>query len=160
MINIKYRYLPVKCKTVELRNEIQKILNLLDYGEFELGILLTDNATIQKYNKEYRGQDKPTDILSFSYHPSLKVGERIKPKTEEDKNLGDLIISLEYVQADAPKWEQLFEERMRILLVHGICHLLGYKHETDEEYEVMKKQEDYLLEKLQKDKKLAKYFEQ
>ncbi len=122
MINIDYRYLPVKCKTVELRNEVQKILNLLDYGEFDLGILLTDNATIQKYNKEYRGEDKPTDILSFSYHPSFKVGERIKPKTEEDKNLGDLIISLEYVQVDAPKWGQLFEERMRILLVHGICH--------------------------------------
>ncbi len=160
MINIDYRYLPVKCKTVELRNEIQKILNLMDYGEFDLGILLTDNATIQKYNKEYRGIDEPTDILSFSYHPSLKAGERIKPKTEEDKNLGDLIISLEYVQVDAPKWGQLFEERMRILLVHGICHLLGYKHETDEEYKVMKKQEDYLLEKLQKDKKLKKYYEQ
>ena len=160
MININYHYLSVKCKTVELRNEIQKILNLMDYGEFDLGILLTDNATIQKYNKEYRGKDEPTDILSFSYHPSLKTGERIKPKTEEDKNLGDLIISLEYVQVDAPKWGQLFEERMRILLVHGICHLLGYKHKTDEEYKVMKKQEDYLLEKLQKDKKLRKYYEQ
>lgn len=160
MINIKYRYLPIKCETVELRNEIQKMLNLLDYGEFDIGILLTDNATIQKYNKEYRGKDEPTDILSFSFHPSLKPGERIKPKTEEDKNLGDLIISLEYVQVDAPKWGQLLDERMRVLLVHGICHLLGYKHDTEEEYQAMKKQEDYLLEKLQKDKKLAKYFEQ
>ncbi|MGB8367439.1 MAG: rRNA maturation RNase YbeY [Candidatus Babeliales bacterium] len=160
MINIKYRYLPIRCETLELRNEIQKILNLLDYGEYDIGILLTDNATIKKYNKEYRDKDEPTDILSFSFHPSLKPGERIQPKTEEDKNLGDLIISLEYVEVDAPKWGQLFDERMRILFVHGICHLLGYKHDADEEYQVMKKQEDYLLEKLAKDKKLAKYFEQ
>jgi len=156
MININYHYLAVKCKTVELKNEAQKILNLLDYGNFDLGILLTDNKTMQKYNQEYRDKDKPTDILSFSYYPLLKPGERIKPTTEEDKNLGDLIISLEYVQIDAPKWGQTFEERMRILLVHGICHLLGYKHETDEKYNVMKAQEDYLLEKLKKDKKLNK----
>jgi len=50
----------------------------------------------------------------------------------------------------------MFEERMRVLLVHGICHLLGYKHETDEEHKIMEAQEDYLLEKLKKNKKLSK----
>lgn len=129
----------------QLRLDAQLLLDDLGYGDFDLGILLTDNKTIQEYNKVYRHKDKPTDILSFSYHADLKAGEPIVIVDPEDKNLGDIIISLEYVQQDASNWDQTFEERMRVLLVHGICHLRGYDHVEDEDYIIMHKEEDRLL---------------
>ena len=150
MIFIKNTQRKIKINTNQLKKNAQTILDALNYSDFDVGIWLTTNKTIQKYNRQYRKKDKPTDILSFAYHPDLKPGEQIKPKTEEDKNLGDLIIALEYVQKDAPRWGQTFNERMRVLLVHGICHLLGYDHETDKEYKVMHKKEQFLLEKLHK----------
>lgn len=128
--------------------DAQKILDHLKYSDFDLGVLLTTNKTIHSYNKQFRHKDKPTDILSFAYHNELKAGQRIKAKSEEDKNLGDLIISLEYVQRDAKKNKQTLEYRMEILLVHGICHLLGHDHEKDEEYVVMDAQEQKLLKLL------------
>ncbi len=126
----------------------QKILDLLEYSDYDLGILLTTNADIHAYNKQYRDHDKPTDILSFAYHDTLKAGERIIPCSDDDKNLGDIIIAPQYVLDDLPRWEQSFEQRMRVLLVHGICHLLGYDHIEDADYEVMHAKEQWLLEQL------------
>ncbi|EKD48796.1 MAG: C21orf57 isoform A protein [uncultured bacterium] len=133
----------------QFEQDAQTILNHLGYGDFDLGILITDNKTIHAFNETYRGKDKPTDILSFPFHPELKAGEQIAPETEDDKNLGDIIISPEYVKADLEQWGQSFEQRMSVLLVHGICHLLGYDHIEDADYEVMKKKEEELLALLQ-----------
>ena len=101
MITIKntQRAIPIDIK--QLKKDAQTILRILRYEDYDLGIWLTTNKTIRYYNKTYRHKDKATDILSFSYHPSLKAGERIKPKNEGDKNLGDLIISAEYVERAA-----------------------------------------------------------
>jgi len=135
----------IPINTEQLKKDAHIILKHLGYGDFDLGILITDNKAIHAFNKTYREKDKPTDILSFPFYPDLKPGERIEPETEDDKNLGDIIISPEYVKADLDRWDQTFDERMRILLVHGICHLLGYDHIKDEDYEVMKKKESELL---------------
>jgi probable rRNA maturation factor len=132
----------------QLERDAQKILDSLNYSDYDLGILLTTNDDIHTYNKQYRSQDKPTDILSFAYHDTLKAGQRIVPQSDDDKNLGDIIIAPQYVQDDLPRWQQSFEQRMRVLLVHGICHLLGYDHIQDEDYEVMHKAEQSLLEQL------------
>jgi len=129
----------------QYKKDAQIILNHLGYGDFDLGILLTDNKSIHAFNSTYREKDKPTDILSFPYYPDLKPGERIVPDTEDDRNLGDIIISPEYVKSDLERWDQSFEQRMRVLLVHGICHLLGYDHIKDEDYDVMKVKETELL---------------
>lgn len=145
MVTITHSCLDTPYNDTQLKHDAQLLLEALGYDDFDLGILLTNNATIQEYNRAYRHQDKPTDILSFAYHSDLKAGEHITVSEEEDKNLGDLIISLEYVAEDAPQWEQTFEQRMRVLLVHGICHLRGYDHIEDEDYIVMHKEEDRLL---------------
>lgn len=148
MITIKNSQRKILIDAQQLKKDAQTLLDALRYCDFDLGIWLTSDATIRKYNKAYRNKDKVTDILSFPFYPQLKAGERIKAKNEEDKNLGDLIIAPHYVQKDLPRWGQTFEQRMRVLLVHGICHLLGYDHETDEEYAVMHRKELDLLKKL------------
>jgi probable rRNA maturation factor len=148
MITIKNRTRRIKIDEQWLKSQAQKILNILAYPDFDLGILLTTNASIRVFNRQYRGKDKPTDILSFAFHPTLKAGQRIKVSSEDEKNLGDLIISLEYIYTDPKKMGDTFTKRMQILLVHGICHLLGYDHEKDDEYQVMQAKEQEILKQL------------
>ncbi|HEV2601555.1 MAG TPA: rRNA maturation RNase YbeY [Candidatus Babeliales bacterium] len=145
MILIKNRQRKIAVDVAQLERDTQTLLDALGYSDFDIGILLTTNATIRKYNREYRDKDKATDILSFPYHTELPAGQSIKVETEDDKNLGDLIISLEYVYNDAQNYDVTFEKRMQELLVHGICHLLGHDHIEDADYETMHKKEMQLL---------------
>ncbi len=148
MITIKNTQRSINVNTTLMQKHAKLMLASLSYVDYDLGIWLTTNASIRKYNKQYRGKDKATDILSFSYH-DLKPGQKIDVETPEDKNLGDLIISLEYVQKDAPNWNQSFPERLSVLLAHGIAHLLGYDHETEAEYAKMLPVEKRLLKSIQ-----------
>jgi len=148
MILIKNKIRKISVNTNTLKKDAQKLLDVLRYSNFDLGILLTTNKTIRKYNKQYRGKDKPTDILSFPFYPDLKPGQSIKTKTEETKNLGDIIISLEYVKHDAKQSGIIFKKHLQRVLVHGICHLIGHTHDTNKAYDQMQKKENELLEKL------------
>lgn len=148
MITIKNTQRKIKVDVAQLKKDAQTILDALNYGDFDLGILITSDKTIHKYNKEYRDKDKPTDVLSFPYHTELKAGQRIKISSEDDKNLGDLIFAPQYITNDLPKWNTTFEKHLKRLLVHGICHLLGYDHIEDADYKKMYKKEMALLKKL------------
>ena len=147
MILVKNKQRKVKVNVERLKEHAQKMLEIIGYPDFDLGILLTTSQEIHHYNKSYRGKNKPTDILSFPYH-QLNAGEQISPQEEDDKNIGDLIISPLYVKEDLEKWNESFDDRMDTLLAHGIAHLLGYDHETDEEYAAMQKIEKKLLKSI------------
>jgi rRNA maturation RNase YbeY len=149
MISIKNTQRKIKIDANQLKKDAQFILDELGYSDFDLGILITTDKKMHAYNIEYRDKDKPTDVLSFPYHPHLKAGQKIKAETEDDKNLGDLILAPEYILNDLPKWNTTFEKHLQRLLVHGICHLLGYDHIKDTDYKVMHKKEIALLKKLQ-----------
>ena len=149
MINFENKQPAIHIHETAIKKDAQHILGILNYGDYDLGIWLLDRKEMQRYNKEFRQKDKATDVLSFPYHPELKAGERIEPQDEDDKNLGDIMLCPEYIKADLPNWNQSFEHRMRVLLVHAICHLLGYDHEEDADHEIMQKLEDSLLEKLE-----------
>lgn len=140
---INKQKIPVNTK--QLKNDAQCILDYSEYPDFDLGIMLTDSATMHAYNKKYRHQDKSTDILSFPFYENIKAGKRIVAQTDEQKNIGDLIICPEYIHENLSRWGQSFDERMRTLLVHGICHLLGYNHVKDKDYMLMRKKEEELL---------------
>jgi len=148
MITIKTTQRKIKVDIEKLKKDARTVLGLLNYYDFELNVFLTTNQTVQAYNKKYRKKDKPTDILSFPYYPDLKPGEQIIPEVEDDKQLGDIVISLEYVQNQLKDLKISIDERLQVLLVHGICHLIGYDHETDDEYKEMQKKEKSLLKHL------------
>lgn len=148
MINIKNTQRKIALDKTVLSKSVQQILAALRYADFDIGIWVTTDATIRRYNREFRHKDKPTDILSFPYHPHLEAGKRVKVTSDEDKNLGDLIISAEFVRRDAQRYEQTFEQRMNVLLVHGVCHLLGYDHLADDDYRRMHAKELWLLKKI------------
>jgi len=128
VITIKNTQRKIKVNVPALKRALQKMLASAGYPDFDLGVWLTTNATIRSYNQKYRKIDKPTDILSFPYHPDLKPGQKIVVRDPEDRNLGDLIISLEFAIADAPNWDRSFTEHLHALCAHGIAHLLGYDH--------------------------------
>jgi len=150
MVLIKNRQKKIPVNSAKLRKNCQNLLNFLKYDDFDLGIWLTTNKMIRIYNKRFRKNDNPTNILSFPFHTNLKAGKRIIPKSEEDKNLGDLIISLEFVKNEASTLEKSINEHLTTLIVHGVAHLLGFDHTTPKEYLSMKKFEQKLLAKLSK----------
>lgn len=148
MINIKNTQRKIALDVESLRQDAKQVLEILKYPDFDLGIWISNNRTIREYNKNFRDKNKPTDILSFPYHTELNPGDKIKVVYPEDKNLGDLIISAEYVQEEAERYNVSLEERLRLLLVHGICHLLGYDHIIDKDYRQMRAKEAFLMKKL------------
>jgi probable rRNA maturation factor len=97
-----------------------KILEILGRHDVELCVVLTDNADIQKLNKEYLGRDKPTNVISFPQQEGMGP---------EGGHLGDVVISVERASEEAEEAGLDTMERLRQLLVHGICHLCGYNHE-------------------------------
>ena len=111
----------------------------------EVSITLTDNAYIHKLNKQYRGIDRPTDVLSFalneSEEPEIEGGMTVNV-------LGDLIISVERAEEQAADFGHSVRREMAFLTVHGMLHLLGYDHMKDEEREEMEAEQRFVMEKL------------
>ena len=138
MIVIKNKQRKIHVDMPWLQAKAHLMLECAGYPDFDLGILLTTNATIKKYNKTYRKKDKATDILSFPYHNTLKPGKTIIVHDPEDKNLGDIIISLEYALRESGKtWGRTFEKHLVCLLAHGIAHVLGHDHKTAQQEKIM-----------------------
>jgi rRNA maturation RNase YbeY len=148
MVNISNEECTTELNTIQFERDAQKILTLMGYEDFDLGILLTDNQAIQCFNNDFRSKDEPTDILSFPFHTDLEAGQPIIPATEDDKNIGDLVISLEYIKDLCEEENKTINEHLRTLLCHGICHLLGYDHYTESTDKVMKEKETWLAAKL------------
>lgn len=98
--------------------------------ELEVSLRLTDDPTIRELNRDFRKKDKPTDVLAFA--------QREGPPGVGPQLLGDIVISLATARRQAKKKTPagLFTE-VRFLASHGLCHLLGYDHNDDEEERVM-----------------------
>jgi probable rRNA maturation factor len=149
MITIKNTQRSHTVDAKHIEKTAQTIITELGYSDFDLGIWLTTNKTIHSYNKMYRKKNKPTDILSFPYHANLEPGEKPTIHDEEDKNLGDLIISVEFVHGILELYKGItLQERIDTLLIHGICHLLGYSHYDEDNDKLMVTLEKKLAKKI------------
>ncbi|MEO1019726.1 MAG: rRNA maturation RNase YbeY [Pseudomonadota bacterium] len=109
----------------------------------EIGILLTDNIAVRALNKEYRGRDRPTNVLSF---PSFG---RDQPRPDHGPLLfGDVILALETVKAEADALADGFSGHVSHLVIHGILHLFGHDHENNDEAQKMERAERRLMAQL------------
>jgi probable rRNA maturation factor len=136
--------------TMKLRALIKKAISatLLQEGfesPAEVSVSFVDNEEIHRLNLEYRGKDKPTDVLSFP----MWEKEELEDGTALDGHavtLGDIIISAEKARAQAEEYGHSIEREITFLSVHSTLHLLGYDHEVSEEDEkyMNKKQEEVL----------------
>ncbi|KAI7989738.1 hypothetical protein LOK49_LG13G02330 [Camellia lanceoleosa] len=111
------------------------------FDTVELSVLLCNDEFIRKLNKEWRDEDHATDVLSMSQHvPELKLPILM---------LGDIVISVETAARQAEERGHTLIDEIRILLVHGLLHLLGFDHEISDEAEAeMEKEEELLLKSL------------
>ena len=128
-----------------VRRAILAVGRLYGAEDAEVSVTLTDDAHIHVINREYRGVDRPTDVISFalteSEEPEIIGGE-------EHELLGDLIISLERVQAQAEEYGHSTLRELSFLTVHGMLHLLGYDHMEEEERLEMEEEQRRVMEEL------------
>lgn len=137
------------------------VLACLDYEEFpyeaEVDITLVDNSHIQELNKEFREIDKPTDVLSFPLMDYPQAGDFSKLEQDEDNfnpdtgeaMLGDIIISVEKVYAQAEEFGHTPLREFAFLIAHSMLHLMGYDHMTEDEEKDMFARQAAILKKLQ-----------
>lgn len=104
-------------------------------AEAALTILLTDDDVVQQYNRDYRGVDAPTDVLSFAAHDGeselLDLPDGLRAALERE--LGDLLIAVPYAQHQAMRFGNSLRAELMLLTAHGVLHLLGYDHATPDE---------------------------
>lgn len=114
--------------------------------EAEVSLTLVDDPRIHELNREYRGVDRPTDVLSFALQEEAEDEPEIMDF--EDEILGDIIISVERARAQAEEYGHSFERELVYLAVHGTLHLLGYNHEVEEEKVEMRRQEETVMNQI------------
>jgi probable rRNA maturation factor len=96
----------------------------------EVGVLVCDDAEIADYNRRFAGEAHATDVLSFSTREAARGGLGFVLPDEAAGELGDIVISLDHVKAQAEAAGHGIEEEAAMLAVHGFLHLLGYDHRT------------------------------
>jgi probable rRNA maturation factor len=115
-----------------------------DIGEAELAVMLTDDAGIRTLNSNWRGIDKPTNVLSF---PALQPAGRNGPD-DAPRMLGDIAIAYQTTRNEADDEQKPFDHHLSHLAVHGFLHLIGYDHEKDDDAETMETLEAEILAQL------------
>ena len=102
-----------------------------------LTILLSNNKNIKKLNKNFRGKNKSTDVLSFPFNKKIKISK--------NTYIGDIIISYNFM--DKPKSQKLssFREKVIKTFIHGFLHLLGFDHMVNNDYKKMLVEEEYIF---------------
>lgn len=135
-----------KDELIELLNKvIEKSLEVENItGDIEVSLSFVDNNEIKELNRDFRGKDKETDVLSF---PQYEDQELIR----QENNivvLGDIVISLEKAKEQSVEYGHSFEREVAFLTSHSMFHLLGYDHDNEENTKLMRRKEEKVLELL------------
>ncbi|HZK00441.1 MAG TPA: rRNA maturation RNase YbeY [Tissierellaceae bacterium] len=129
----------------EISNLLEKVLkeSLLVEGiglEYEISISLVNNDEIRELNREYRGLDRETDVLSFPMEDDFSQGLAL---------LGDIIISVEKALEQSIEFGHSLERELAYLACHSMFHLMGYDHMEEDEKEEMRKKEKQVMKNLE-----------
>lgn len=133
----------------DLEEEIDKLHEFITFvlkeeklENVEFNIIFIDNPRIHEINLAYRGVDRPTDVISFALedNKTIDLGVRL---------LGDIYISIDKAKEQATSFGHSLRREISFLAVHGLLHLLGYDHMTEEEEKVMFAKQEELLQKFQ-----------
>ena len=138
----------LRCESAEarryaagVRKDARRLMRLLDLQHCELSIVIADDAFVHALNHEFRGKDRPTDVLSFPQWEAADAGGARERRVaagaaslagaagQAASPLGDIVISVDTACRQARRLGVAPAARMRALLVHGLLHLLGYDHE-------------------------------
>ena len=139
----------------EYKNVIEKVLSQcfkeekLENSKLCITVTLTTPKKIQEINKQYRNIDRATDVLSFPMFEKDELDKKIQKNDFENEDiLGDIVVSVDKVKEQAIEYGHSFERELSYMIVHGFYHLMGYDHIEEEDKKIMRKKEEYILEKL------------
>ena len=143
----------------EVLNSIMEAVMEMENCPYEttVNLLLTDNAGIREYNKNYRDIDRETDVLSFPNIPFEHAGDFTPVESNEadyfdpdsgELVLGDIILSVERIQAQAQEYGHSELREFAFLTAHSMFHLCGYDHMEGKDAVVMEKKQEAILQKL------------
>ena len=129
------RYLNIQAKKINLKKYFRsKLINI--------SILLTGNNDLRLLNKKFRKKNKTTDVLSFPSYDQNNI--RTKLKSQKNLYLGDIVLNLYKIDRGKNNFKSEFDK----LWVHGLVHLMGYKHYKNKDFFKMKKIEDKIIKQL------------
>ena len=118
-----------------LKAAMKKLLAGVDCAEDAISLTLVNDARIREINREQRGKDAPTDVLSFPLEPEPFAQERL---------LGDIVISLDTARRQAADYDAPLQREIERLMIHGLLHVLGHDHMEAEERAAMEAEEKRL----------------
>ena len=132
----------------EYKRLLEKTLHHLNVGDDVIvSVSFVDNEFIHQMNRDYRHIDRPTDVISFAFldgeaNPLELLKDNISPDC-----LGDIYISIEKARQQADEYGHPLKRELQFLFVHGLLHLLGFDHMTEEDEKVMFALQDEILNK-------------
>lgn len=134
----------------EIRKSIKEVFRILNlqFGQIEISILLTDDRKITKLNKEFRNKNKSTNVLSFSYSNITTTHKTIKDSYTELLQLGDIALSLDTIIKEAKNAKIPILSHINHMIIHGVLHILGYDHQSEEDALFMENTEIKILSAL------------
>lgn len=109
--------------------------------DYELSVTFVRSRTIHTINRDYRGIDRPTDVISFAIRDDLD-----EDIPEEVKDLGDIFINIDYARKQAVEYGHSYKREIAFLFTHGMLHCLGYDHMKREDEKVMFALQDEILD--------------
>jgi probable rRNA maturation factor len=124
----------VSIPSASLSRFLSRIRSELKLGRRDVTICFVKEAEMAELNQTFRGKSKATDVLSFPAHPAEEDGAKRKVARDlghAANYLGDIAISPAVARANARRYGRDLDNELRILMLHGVLHLLGYDHETD-----------------------------
>lgn len=122
-----------------LKDLLNYALNYLKVNNAEFNVIIIDNERIHEMNREYRGVDRETDVITFALEDHTDI------EFEDLRLLGDVYISIEKARSQAIEYGHSLKRELSFLTIHGLLHLLGYDHmDEDSEKEMFKLQDDIL----------------
>jgi probable rRNA maturation factor len=119
-----------------IQDLVDTAANMEGIEEAEMSVTFVTDERIQELNREYRGKDQPTDVISFAMEDEVE-GEMQIVGMDAARLLGDIVISIPRTKEQAQEYGHSFERELGFLSVHGFLHLLGYDHMTEEDEKIM-----------------------
>jgi probable rRNA maturation factor len=133
---------------IHLKNKLKKVekkINIFKKNKFNFTLLLSGNSEVKKLNKKFRKKNRTTDVLSFPCHEKKILHKLLKKK--HSIYLGDIIINLNKIIKESRKQDFLivFDK----IWIHGLSHLLGYRHKSNKDFSIMNKLESKIFKSIQ-----------
>ena len=123
----------------EIAQKAEQRLKLSD--DYELSVTFVRSRTIHTINRDYRGIDRPTDVISFAIRDDMEF-----EMVEGMNDLGDIFINIDYARKQAKQYGHSYRREIAFLFTHGMLHCLGYDHMKEEDEKVMFALQDEILD--------------